>query len=120
MGGTSPAWTTWIEMVGERNSRRHVRIPLELPATVGNGATGVVASTLDVSQGGLAVRCEWLWPPGSRLTVRFALGAQGAAPPRITWVRAVVQRCNAGVMGLRVTARGPAFSRLLQSIVPRQ
>lgn len=93
--------------------RRHERFSLEGMASVSDGCIETPAVGLDASRSGLALRTAFLWEPGTRVTVRVRL------PDASTAVAlAVVQRTADDVMGLRVLAAGPAFSRLLSSVSP--
>lgn len=90
--------------------RRHERIALEATASVSDGCVETPAVGLDASRSGVGLRTAFLWEPGTRVTVRVRL------PDATTAVAlAVVQRTAGDVMGLRLLAAGPAFSRLLSS-----
>jgi len=88
-----------------RGSRRG---SLEVVARVSDGCVETPAAGVDASELGIGLRTAYLWQPGTRVTVRLLLGDDTTAV-----ARAVVERAEGDVMGLRFIAKGPSFSRLV-------
>ena len=56
--------------------RRYVRIPVVVEASIQSGAKSLSAMTVEVSAGGMSVRCESPIPSNSQVRVEFALPGQ--------------------------------------------
>jgi len=93
----------------QREMREHERVTLDATVFVSDGCIETPAVGLDASPGGVGLRTAFLWEPGTRVSLRMRL------PNATTAVAlAVVQRAEGDVMGLRLLAGGPAFTRLLR------
>lgn len=87
--------------------RAHERVALKALASVTDGCVETRAVGVDISSGGIGLRTGFIWSSGTRVSVRIRKDDGTTAV-----ARAVVQRTGEDVMGLRVLASGPAFSRL--------
>ncbi|HEV3036717.1 MAG TPA: PilZ domain-containing protein [Candidatus Angelobacter sp.] len=56
--------------------RRYVRIPVVVEASIQSGAKNLFAMTVEVSAGGMSVRCESSIPSDGRVRVEFVLPGQ--------------------------------------------
>jgi hypothetical protein len=69
--------------------RRYVRIPMVVEASIQTGSRNLTAMTLEVSAGGMSVRCETLIPSNDMVRVEFALPGQARLAIRasVCWSR---------------------------------
>jgi PilZ domain len=80
--------------------RRYVRIPLMTEVSiVSNDGRRLSASSIEVSSGGMSVKCSEDLPPGTNLEVSFAL----LTLPRV-WIRGTVSWKKPKAIGIRFEA----------------
>lgn len=95
------------------SGRRQKRVAFRAPVVISDGVIETQLECVDVCETGLGVEGDWLWPQGSTVTLKVALGERTAV------ARARVARCDGNRMGLELVFQGPTFHQLLTVLYRR-
>ena len=97
------------------DKRKSPRLRFEAATRVSDGRVETPARAVNASHDGLALRSAFLWQPGTHVTVSLWIKD---APYAVA--RGVIARVDGEIMGIRLTAQGPAFSRTMASLFTRR